>query len=67
MKKNNINYVCNMKKEDIVKAIIEEFEKVTKALDDSEINNHSQNRKDINYGRYVAMIDLLQKVEIYEK
>ena len=61
------NYVCNMKKEDIVKAIIEEFEKVTKALDDSEINNHNQSRKDINYGRYVAMMDLLQKVEIYEK
>lgn len=52
-------YVCKQKKDEIVAAIVDEFEKVKSDLD-------SMNT-DRNFGRYVAMMDLLQKVRIYER
>jgi hypothetical protein len=51
-------YRCSQKKEDIIRIISEEFEKVHKELD----ADHSPE----NYGRYKAYIDLLKKIVIYE-
>lgn len=59
-------YVCNMRKEDIINAIIEEFEKVNKDYDDA-LQTDNEKLQIRNQGRYTALIDLLQKVEIYEK
>ena len=51
-------YRCSQKKEDIIRIISEEFEKVKNDLE----ADHTPE----NYGRYRAFIDLLQKVTIYE-
>lgn len=51
-------YRCSQKKEDIIRIISEEFEKVHQELD----ADHSPE----NYGRYRAYMDLLQKIKIYK-
>jgi hypothetical protein len=51
-------YTCKQTKEEIINIIVSEFEKVNADLDSM--------YTDRNLGRYVAMFDLLQKVEIYE-
>lgn len=62
-----MKYVCKMKKEDIVKVLVEEFEKVSKDLDNARENNWTIELQERNFGRYVAMVDLLQKIKIYEE
>lgn len=51
-------YRCSQKKEDIIRIISEEFERVN--------NDLNADHTPENYGRYRAFIDLLQKVTIYE-
>lgn len=62
---NTKKYTCKTTKDEIVKAIIDEFEKVnaeyTKALEE---NSQYTERK---FGKYIAMIELLEKVKIYSK
>lgn len=55
--KNN-KYTCKQSKDEIITILAEEFKRVTHDLD-------SRNTPE-NYGRYQAMMDLLQKVKIYE-
>jgi hypothetical protein len=50
-------YRCAQKKEDIIRIISEEFERV--------LNDLNADHTPENYGRYQAFIDLLQKVTIY--
>lgn len=56
-----MKYISPKKKQEIIKAIMDVFNDVQKTLEDE------TQRNDRNYGRYIAMMDLLQKVEIYEK
>lgn len=55
---SKVKYTCKMKKEDILATIVEEFKR---ALDDSRKTNTPRNE-----GRYIAMADLLRKIEIFE-
>ena len=66
--KNSKKYTCKLTKEEIVNAIIEQFETVNKEYseslqDDSNDDSRLQERK---FGRYIAMIELLNKVQIFE-
>ena len=54
---------CTQKKDEIVNILADEFNRVKNDLDTS-IPNSEQYQ--INYGRYLAMIDLLSKIKIYE-
>lgn len=54
-----MKYTTKTKKEEILNIIINEFERVKKDL--------KTETSDFNYGRYEAIMDILQKVEIYEK
>lgn len=54
---------CTQKKDEIVNILADEFNRVKNDLDNS-IPNSEQYK--INYGRYLAMIDLLGKIKIYE-
>lgn len=59
-------YKCSKTKEEILEIVIDEFNKVnvdyTNALD-----NGSDRLKERNQGRYVAIFDLLHRLEIYER
>ncbi len=55
---SKVKYTCKMKKEDILATIVEEFKR---ALADSRKTNTPRNE-----GRYIAMADLLRKIEIFE-
>ena len=54
-----MRYRCPQKKEELVNIIANEFERVKNDLD-------SHNTPE-NYGRYQAMMDLLQKIHIFEE
>ena len=56
-----IKYTSPKKKQEIVEAIMDVFNDVQKTLEDE------NQRNERNYGRYIAMMDLLQRVKIYEK
>lgn len=59
-------YTCSKKKDEILEIIAEEFRKVNKDYDDA-MQNDNDKLKERNQGRYVAMFDLLHKLEIYDK
>ena len=59
-------YTCSKKKNEILEIIVDEFEKVNRDYDDAmEIDN--ERLRERNQGRYVAMFDLLHRLEVYEK
>lgn len=64
--KRNGKYTCSKTKDEILEIIAEEFRKVNKDYDDA-MQNDNDKLKERNQGRYVAMFDLLHKLEIYEK
>lgn len=53
-----MKYRCPQKKQEIVDILANEFRRVSDDLD----RRHTPE----NYGRYQAMMDLLQKITIYE-
>ena len=57
---------CEKTKDEILEIIVEEFRKVNKDYEDA-MQNDNNKLKERNYGRYVAMFDLLHKLEIYER
>lgn len=59
-------YICEKTKNEIIDIIADEFEKVNKDYDNA-MQNDNEKLKERNQGRYVAMFDLLHKLEIYEK
>ena len=59
-------YTCSKTKDEILEIIAEEFRKVNKDYDNA-MQNDNEKLKERNQGRYVAMFDLLHKLEIYEK
>lgn len=59
-------YTCGKTKDEILEIIAEEFRKVNKDYDDA-MQNDNDKLKERNQGRYVAMFDLLYKLEIYKK
>lgn len=59
-------YICEKTKDEILDIIVEEFEKVNKDYDNA-MQNDNEKLKERNQGRYVAMFDLLHRLEIYEK
>lgn len=59
-------YTCSKTKDEILEIIVEEFEKVNKDYDDA-LQNNNERFKERNQGRYVAMFDLLHRLEVYEK
>lgn len=59
-------YKCSKTKDKILEIIVEEFRKVNKDYDDA-MQNDNDKLKERNQGRYVAMFDLLHKLEIYKK
>ena len=59
-------YTCSNTKDEILEIIVGEFEKVNRDYDDAmEIDN--ERLRERNQGRYVAMFDLLHRLEVYEK
>lgn len=58
-------YRCEKTKNEILEIIAEEFRKVNKDYGDA-MQNDNEKLKERNQGRYVAMFDLLHKLEIYE-
>lgn len=59
-------YRCEKTKDEILEIIVDEFEKVNRDYDDAmEIDN--ERLRERNQGRYVAMFDLLHRLEVYEK
>lgn len=59
-------YTCSKTKDEILEIIAEEFRKVNKDYDNA-MQNDNEKLKERNHGRYVAMFDLLHRLEIYEK
>lgn len=59
-------YRCEKTKDEILEIIADEFEKVNRDYDDA-MQNDNEKLKERNQGRYVAMFDLLHRLEIYEK
>lgn len=59
-------YRCEKTKDEILEIIADEFEKVNRDYDDA-MQNDNEQIKERNQGRYVAMFDLLHRLEIYEK
>lgn len=59
-------YTCSKTKDEILEIIAEEFGKANKDYDDA-MQNDNDKLKERNQGRYVAMFDLLHRLEIYEK
>lgn len=59
-------YTCSKTKDEILEIIVEEFEKVNRDYDNA-MKNDKEKLKERNQGRYVAMFDLLHRLEIYEK
>lgn len=59
-------YTCSKTKDEILEIIVDEFEKVNRDYDDAmEIDN--ERLRERNQGRYIAMFDLLHRLEVYEK
>ena len=61
-----MSYVCEKPKEEIILTIVSEFNRVQNDYDNSMQNSNKQ-LQERNQGRYVAMFDLLHKLEIFEK
>ena len=61
-----MKYVCNKTKEEIINTIVSEFKRV-QADYDMAMETDNKMLQERNQGRYVAMFDLLHKLEIYEK
>jgi hypothetical protein len=59
-------YTCKKTKDEILEIIADEFDKVNRDYDNA-IQNDNDKLKERNLGRYVAMFDLLHRLEIYEK
>lgn len=59
-------YICEKTKDEIIEIIADEFDKVNKDYDNA-MQNDNEKLKERNHGRYVAMFDLLHRLEIYEK
>lgn len=64
--KKMAKYTCEKTKDEIIDIIADEFEKVNKDYDDA-MQNDNEKLKERNQGRYVAMFDLLHRLEIYER
>ena len=61
-----MKYVCSKTKEDIIDIVISEFNRV-QADYDMAMETGNKMLQERNQGRYVAMFDLLHRLEIYEK
>ena len=61
-----MKYVCSKTKEDIIDIVVSEFNRV-QADYDMAMENDNKRLQERNQGRYVAMFDLLHRLEIYEK
>lgn len=59
-------YVCSKTKEDIIDIVVSEFNRV-QADYDMAMETGNKMLQERNQGRYVAMFDLLHRLEIYEK
>lgn len=59
-------YICEKTKDEIIEIIADEFDKVNKDYVNA-MQNDNEKLKERNQGRYVAMFDLLHRLEIYEK
>ena len=59
-------YTCEKTKDEILDIIADEFDKINKDYDNA-MQNDNEKLKERNQGRYVAMFDLLHKLEIYER
>ena len=61
-----MKYTCSKTKEEIINTIVSEFKPV-QADYDMAMGTGNKMLQERNQGRYVAMYDLLHKLEIYEK
>ena len=61
-----MKYVCSKTKEEIINIVVSEFNRV-QADYDMTMETDNKMLQERNQGRYVAMFDLLHKLEIYEK
>lgn len=61
-----MKYTCSKTKEEIINTIVNEFNRV-QADYDMAMETDNKQLQERNQGRYVAMFDLLHKLEIYEK
>lgn len=61
-----MKYTCSKTKEEIINTIVSEFKRV-QADYDMAMETGNKMLQERNQGRYVAMYDLLHKLEIYEK
>lgn len=58
-------YTCKAKKYEIVNAIIDQFEKVNAEYTES-LKNDDLIQQERKFGRYIAMVELLNKLQIYD-
>ena len=61
-----MKYVCSKTKEEIINTVVSEFNRV-QADYDMTMETDNKMLQERNQGRYVAMFDLLHRLEIYEK
>ena len=61
-----MKYVCSKTKKDIIDIVVSEFNRV-QADYDMAMETGNKMLQERNQGRYVAMYDLLHRLEIYEK
>ena len=61
-----MKYVCNKTKEEIINIVVSEFNRTQNDYDMA-METGNKMLQERNQGRYVAMFDLLHKLEIYEK
>ena len=61
-----MKYTCSKTKEEIINIVVSEFNRV-QADYDMAMETGNKMLQERNQGRYVAMFDLLHKLEIYEK
>ena len=66
MREQMSKYICEKTKDEILEIIADEFDKVNRDYDDA-MQNNNKKLKERSQGRYVAMFDLLHRLEIYEK
>ena len=60
-----MKYTCSKTKEDIIDIVVSEFNRVQTDYDMA-METGNKMLQERNQGRYVAMFDLLHKLEIYE-
>lgn len=61
-----MKYVCNKTKEEIINIVVSEFNRTQNDYDMA-METGNKMLQERNQGRYVAMFDLLHRLEIYEK